>query len=185
MVDKSRTVNLSVLNVPLERESFFATLLRELSGCLQDVVGLAEAEGFVSVVGQRVGDRINGDYREALGQESLTREQVAAAMVDLKRRIDGDFYLIEENEKRLVFGNRRCPFGDAVIGRPALCMMTSNVFGVIASENLGFAKVELQETIAEGSAQCRVIVHLEPTVESERAPGRTYINSGGSAATES
>ena len=31
-----------------------------------------------------------------------------------------------------------------------MCMMTSNVFGHIAAENVGYAKVELQETIARG-----------------------------------
>jgi hypothetical protein len=29
-------------------------------------------------------------------------------------------------------------------------MMTSNVFGAIAAENLGYGKVELRETIAKG-----------------------------------
>lgn len=37
-------------------------------------------------------------------------------------------------------------------------MMTSNVFGMIAASNLGYAKVELQETIAKGASGCRVIV---------------------------
>ncbi len=31
-----------------------------------------------------------------------------------------------------------------------MCMMTSNVFGSIAAENLGYAKIELQETVATG-----------------------------------
>jgi hypothetical protein len=42
-------------------------------------------------------------------------------------------------------------------------MMTSNVFGSIAAENLGYAGVELERTIAEGHAGCRVVVHLRPT----------------------
>ena len=41
-------------------------------------------------------------------------------------------------------------------------MMTSNVFGVIAAENLGYARVVLEETIATGSPGCRVVVHLKP-----------------------
>ena len=42
-------------------------------------------------------------------------------------------------------------------------MMTSNVFGSIAAENLGYAGVELERTIAGGHAGCRVVVHLRPT----------------------
>ena len=38
---------------------------------------------------------------------------------------------MEENEDRIVLGNRRCPFGEKVLGRPSMCMMTSNVFGSI------------------------------------------------------
>jgi predicted ArsR family transcriptional regulator len=162
------------LPIDLDRDLFLRTLLRELSGTLQDVIGLDEASGFVSVVGQRVGDAINDAYRNALGVSGLNREQVAAVLVDLKRRIRGDFYVIEENEERIVFGNRACPFGDKVLGRPSLCMMTSNVFGSIAAENLGYAKVVLEETIALGAPGCRVVVHLQSTDAAQQLPGREY-----------
>jgi len=52
--------------------------------------------------------------------------------------------------------------------------MTSNVFGSIAADNLGYAKVELQETIAKGNTGCKVIVYLTPTDEAENAEGREY-----------
>lgn len=167
--------SLEILNVPLERDLFLRILIRELSGTLQDVVGVAEASGFVSVVGQRVGDLIDREYKAALGVSNLTREQVTDVLVDLKRRIQGDFYVIEETEEKVVFGNRICPFGDKVLDRPALCMMTSNVFGSIAAENLDYAKVELQQTIAKGDPGCRVVLYLKPTPESEAAEGREYV----------
>ncbi len=159
--------------VPLERDGFLRTLLRHLSGTLQDVVGLEEAEGFISVVGQEMGDQINGMYRDALAVKSLNVEQVTAVLVDLKRRIQGDFYVIEEDQHKIVFGNRACPFGDRVNGRPALCMMTSNVFGSIAAQNLGYAKVELQETIARGDGGCRIVVYLDAAA-GEQADGNEY-----------
>ena len=172
--DTTKTLPLQSLNVPLERDVFLRTLLRELSGTLQEVVGLDEAGGFVSVVGQRMGDQMNQDYRHALSVNSLNREQVSAVLVDLKRRIQGDFYVIEEDEDKIVLGNRACPFAEKVIGRPALCMMTSNVFGTIAAENLGYGKVSLEQTIAEGAPTCRVVVYLKPTPEAEAATGREY-----------
>ena len=171
----ARAVN--ELDLELERDVFLRTLIRELSGTLQDVVGLEEASGFVSVVGQRVGDHINAQYRSALQVDGLSREQVQEVLVDLKRRIKGDFHIIEANDERIVLGNRRCPFEDKVAGRPAMCMMTSNVFGVIAAENLGYAKVELQETLAQGHPGCRVVVHLKPTPETQAAKGREYFKS--------
>ena len=78
---------IATLPIPLERDVFLRNLIRELSGTLQDVVGLEEASGFISVVGQRVGDQINGEYRAALEVAQLSREQVAEVLVDLKRRI--------------------------------------------------------------------------------------------------
>lgn len=162
------------LNVPLDRDVFLRSLIRELAGTLEDVVGVSEASGFISVVGQTIGDQIDQDYKRALAVSNLTRAQVADVLVDLKRRIQGDFYIIEENENKIVLGNRACPFGDKVLGRPSMCMMTSNVFGAIAAENLGYAKVELQETIAKGQPGCRIVVHLKPTPEAEEAEGREY-----------
>jgi hypothetical protein len=58
-------------------------------------------------------------------------------------------------------------------------MMTSNVFGSIAAENLGYAKIVLDETIAEGHGRCVVRVFLQPTDESEAAVGREYVKGGG------
>jgi predicted ArsR family transcriptional regulator len=161
--------------VPLERDVFLRTLVRHLAGTLQDVVGVEEASGFVSVVGQRMGEEINTAYRRALALPSLSRDQVAEVLVDLKRRIQGDFFVLEQDEEKIVFGNRACPFAEKVVGRPAMCMMTSNVFGYIASDNLGYAKVSLEETIAQGASGCRVVVYLKPTPEAQSAEGREYV----------
>lgn len=162
------------LPIALDRDAFLRTLLRELAGTLQDVVGQDEASGFVSVVGQRIGDQINAEYRAALNVPALTREQVAAVLVDLKRRIQGDFYVLSADADKIVLGNRACPFGEKVLDRPTLCMMTSNVFGVIAADNLGYAKVAIEEAIARGDAGCRVTVYLRPTAEAQAALGREY-----------
>ena len=164
-------------DIPLDRDMFMRTLIRELAGTLENVVGVDEAVGFISVVGAAMGDTINASYRQALGVDNLSRPQVAEVLVDLKRRIDGQFYVIEENDERIVFGNRACPFGDKVDGRPSMCMMTSNVFGRIAAENLGQAKVELQRTIAQGHGDCRVVVHLLSDDATAMIDGREYFKS--------
>ena len=176
MDDSSPRPNpLAVLDVPLERDVFLRSLLRHLSGALEDVVGVKEAAGFVSIVGQRMGSEIDEAYRKQLHVSRLSREQVAQVLVDLKARIQGDFFVVEQTDDRIVLGNRACPFGDKVVGRPSLCMMTSNVFGSIAAENLGYAKVSLEQAIARGDAGCRVVVYLKPTEEAARADGREYV----------
>jgi predicted ArsR family transcriptional regulator len=161
-------------SVPLDRDVFLRTLIRELAGTLEEVVGVQDASGYISVVGRKIGEQMNRDYKAALGTSNLTREQVAAVLVDLKRRIQGDFYIIEESDEKIVLGNRLCPFAEKVIGRPSMCMMTSNVFGDIAAENLGYAKVVLNQTIAQGDPGCVVTVYLRQSAESDGAPGREY-----------
>jgi len=121
-----------------------------------------------------MGDEINRTYKSALAVSSLSREQVAEVLVDLKRRIQGDFYVIEEDDDKIVLGNRACPFGEKVIDRPTLCMMTSNVFGSIAADNLGYSKVVIEQAIARGDAGCRVVVYLKPTQEAQSSSGREY-----------
>ena len=164
----------STAEVPLDRDVFLRSLLRHLAGTLQKVVGLEEASGFVSVVGQEIGDEINQAYKQALSVSNLSREQVGEVLVDLKRRIQGEFFVIEQDDDKIVLGNTACPFAEKVVGRPALCMMTSNVFGSIAADNLGYAKVVIEQAIARGDAGCRVVVHLKSTPEAEAAQGREY-----------
>ena len=172
-------MDLKDLDVPLDRDIFLRSLIRSLSGVLEEVVGLKEASGFVSVVGQEIGAEINDAYRKELKVARLSREQVSRVCVDLKRRIEGDFYVIEESEERIVFGNRRCPFAEKVLGRASMCMMTSNVFGHVTAQNLGYAKVELNETIAKGDPGCRITVYLKPTESSSDAREYFQLDSPG------
>jgi hypothetical protein len=58
-----------------------------------------------------------------------------------------------------------------------MCMMTSNVSGVIVSENLGYARVLLEETVAKGDAGCRVVVRLRRERSEEAHAGREYVRS--------
>lgn len=157
----------------LDRDLFLRTLVRELAGTLEETVGLEDAAGYISVVGRRMGAWLDESYRAVLGVDRLDRDQVVAVHLDLKARIHGEFVLQESGAERLEYTNSRCPFEEKVLGRESMCMMTSNVFGLIAAENLGYAKVELAETIARGDGRCRVVVHLEPG-SGQHAQGREY-----------
>lgn len=155
-------------------DSFLRNLLSHLAGTLEEIIGVRDSSGFIAVVGQQVGEEVNQGYCQALKTDKLSRQQVAQSLIDFKHSIEGDFFIVEENEDRIVLGNHRCPFAHFVEGHPSLCMMTSTVFGVVASQNLGYAKVVLNETIAQGNAGCLVTIHLHQTEESELAEGREF-----------
>ncbi|MEL7039557.1 MAG: methanogen output domain 1-containing protein [Cyanobacteria bacterium J06592_8] len=165
------------LDLPIERDQFLRSIIRELAGTLQDIVGIEEAAGFLNVVGYRVGQHVNDIYHNSLQLPNLSREQVAAVLVDWKKRIKGDFFIIEESDEKIVLGNRKCPFAEEIEGREAMCVMTSNIFGVIAADNLGYARVELEDTIARGAHECRVVVYLKPNESSEEFAGQEYFKS--------
>lgn len=153
------------------KDLFLRSVLRELAGMLEQTVGEREAEAYVNYVGLSLGSAINATYRDAFAVSRLDPRQVAATLVDLKARIDGKFTIESMGAESIVLVNAACPFGDKVIGRPSLCRMTANVFGFVAAENLGYARVEIPEAIARGDSRCRVIVSLTksnaPAKESE------------------
>jgi anti-sigma regulatory factor (Ser/Thr protein kinase) len=146
------------------REAFLRALVVEMARTAAAGHGPAMVEEMVAQVGATVGGQMEDEYRRAravLGQ--LSAEQVAECYVRLKAAIDGDFYVISVSAERIVLGNRRCPFGETVRHAPALCRMTSSVFGGIAARNHGDAVVLLDERIAVGDPECRVTVLLRAT----------------------
>ncbi len=63
---------LAELHIPLERDLFLRTLIRELAGTLEDVVGFDEAAGYISLVGQNIGEWINNLYTGELAVDALS-----------------------------------------------------------------------------------------------------------------
>lgn len=163
------------------KEPFLLALAVQLARAVERQEGPTSAQEAVSFVGVSVGQQMEAEYRRARGTaDRLTADQLADCLVRLKAGIGGDFYVIEASDDRIVLGNRRCPFGDDVQRAPSLCRMTSSVFGGIAARNHGAASVVLEERIAVGDPECRVVVHLgEAPVEIRRtghhyrAPART------------
>ena len=153
----------------LDKDSFMRSVIRELAGILEETVGEQEAAAYVNHVGLLIGRALDREYRDACGTDRLDPGQVASALVHLKKRIDGGFSVESIDGTAITLVNTACPFGDKVIGRPSLCRMTANVFGHIAAENLGYARVGIHEAIARGDARCRVVVSIR---ERQDRPGR-------------
>ncbi|WP_049793358.1 methanogen output domain 1-containing protein [Conexibacter woesei] len=143
------------------KESFLRALVVQLAQAVEANEGPDAAAAAVAQVGADVGGRMEEEFRRVEGiTGELSPMQMADLYVRLKAAIDGDFYVIEADEERIVLGNRACPFGDVVRRAPGLCRMTSSVFGGIAARNSGGASVVLEERIALGDPECRVVVWL-------------------------
>lgn len=150
------------------REAFLRALVVQLSRAVERTAGPATGEDVVAQVGGTVGGQMELEYRlatEAVGR--LTPQQIGECYVRLKQAIGGRFSVAEATPERIVLVNTACPFGDAVRRAPALCRMTSSVFGGIAARNSdGAAAVVLEERIAVGDPGCRVVVYLGGAPES-------------------
>ncbi len=152
------------------RETFLRALVVQLSQAVEHTAGPDVGEEVVAQVGIAVGGQMEAEYR--LAQEVVGRlspDQLADCFVRLKHAIDGGFSVVEVTDQSIVLANTRCPFGDAVRRAPALCRMTSSVFGGIAARNSdGEAAVVLEERIAVGDPGCRVVVYLGATDDDAR-----------------
>lgn len=163
------------------KEAFLRALVVQLAQTVESAGGPSAAEAAVAQVGADVGGQMEAEYRATRGIAGrLTPQQLAECYVRLKHAIDGEFYVIEASEDCIVLGNRRCPFGDAVHRAPALCRMTSSVFGGIAARNCDHeARVVLEERIAIGDPQCRVSVYLDRPVVDDGVSHRYQAPRGG------
>ena len=63
-------MRLDEMDLALERDVFLRSLIRELSGVLEDAIGSKEGSGFVSVVRRSIGEWVNGEYRKACAFQS-------------------------------------------------------------------------------------------------------------------
>ncbi len=153
------------------KEAFLRALVVQLAQAVEATHGPAAAEAAVAQVGADVGGQMEAEYRQA--EEVVGRlrpEQIVDCYIRLKHAIDGGFHLLELDDDRIVLGNTACPFGDAVKRAPALCRMTSSVFGGIAARNAdGGAAVVLEERIAVGDPGCRVVVYLDRVADDPAA----------------
>ncbi len=151
------------------RQQFLLAVAVNLAQRIEFRAGPDEAASLINEVGTQVGYEFERSYRRDNGIEGqLTNEQMADLFVQLKSAIDGDFYVIEIEDDRIVLGNNKCPFGQVVQTAPSLCQMTSAVFGGIASRNRGTSRVKLDERIAVGDPGCRVVVEFSSVTASSQ-----------------
>ncbi len=159
------------------KEAFLRALVVQLAHTVAEQEGPDAAERVVAQVGADVGGQMELEYRTATGATGqLDPDRLAECFVRLKHAIDGGFFVVEIRDNVIVLENDRCPFGDAVRLAPALCRMTSSVFGGIAARSAERdATVRLEERIAIGDARCRVVIELDPTHEPGEPPrGHRY-----------
>lgn len=155
-------------------ESFAAHVVTELAQSLQSILGQSTANLAMSSAATTISHNVTKAYQDGSDTGQLTLDQVRDALIDLSKKVGGSFEVESFDEQQIKLIARSCPFGKSIAGKPALCMITSNVFGRMVADNLGYARVELQNTLADGDRRCRVVIHLTPDDSGLPSKDREY-----------
>ncbi|WP_394218864.1 methanogen output domain 1-containing protein [Halobacillus trueperi] len=150
--------------VNLSGTIFLSKLIAQYAHLHSRTVG-SKAEEYIRQLGIKTGEWLESFYGEK-GQ-AWTPDRYARVIVDLKNSIGGHFEISEVHEDRVIVKATACPFGEAVQDAPHLCMMTSSVFGGVASRRMGYGKVNLRKRIAVGDKGCEVAIYFKPTEEED------------------
>lgn len=153
------------LSTTINPVGFFQTLVSHMTQTMHHVLGEDHAEAFLSIVSQQLGDQVNQNYQQALHVDQLDQEQVVAVIMDFKKRIGGEFYVIDEYPDRLILGNRHCPFAPLIEDQPMFCQVTANFIGTISADNLGYARVNVDQSMAQGHDHCQITIFWHPNDE--------------------
>ncbi|MYL49832.1 Fis family transcriptional regulator [Halobacillus litoralis] len=143
---------------------FLSKLIAQYAHLHSRTVG-SKAEEYIRQLGIKTGEWFESFYDEK--GRAWTPDQYARVIVDLKNSIGGHFEISEVHEDHVIVKASACPFGEAVHDAPHLCMMTSSVFGGMASRRMGYGKVNLRKRIAVGDRGCEVAIFFKPTEEEE------------------
>ena len=144
---------------PLPRPSTAASVYTPLSvaGDLADELSAGRTlEEAAAVAGATLAEQVTLTSPLTAGDPAAMSE----LFLEAEGHLGGDFRLVAVDDRRAVFANRRCPFGASV--RPDMCRFTSGLAGGIAARLGGGAEVTLDERLALGDPQCRLVVDLAP-----------------------
>ncbi|MGD2118321.1 MAG: sigma 54-interacting transcriptional regulator [Chromatiales bacterium] len=161
----------------LTPERYLHLFIEQAGGMAQGVT-CSTLEAFIQKIVLNSSEVLEDIYRNSHGiKGTLSMQQFGELLVNLKNTIGGQFEVAQLDDDCLRLTTRKCPFGSSVESAPALCHMTSSIFGGIAARNYGYAKVELKKRIALGSDHCDICIHRNPK-NCEDVIGDEYFSDG-------
>jgi len=149
--------------VTLNREGYFNDTILKLGSEFNDAASKKKMKNAAISTAKKIEEQ----YKKFHGADKLNYTQVIESLVDAQRKIGGNFIVIERTEAIIILKNTKCPFGEKV--KPCLCATTSALCGVMTARNLGYSRVILKKTIAKGSTECLIYIHLKKTEDKDKA----------------
>jgi predicted ArsR family transcriptional regulator len=106
------------------------------------------------------GKEVSDIYKKFHNTTKLTKTQLIDSIIDAMNKLGAHFSLISQDKEKIVFRNSKCLFGSEIKKCPLLCITTSSIVGKIIAENLGYSRVELKRSIANGANEDIMRVYL-------------------------
>ncbi|MBW2989828.1 hypothetical protein KY358_05935 [Candidatus Woesearchaeota archaeon] len=150
--------------VTLNREAYFNDALVDVVSQFSD----PQSQSNIKKAAISSAKRVEEQYKKFHGTDKLNFTQVIDSLADAQKKIGGKFIVVERTENVIILRNIKCPFGARIKKAPALCATTSALCGVMTARNLGYSKVVLKKTIAKGSNECLIHIHLKKTGETDK-----------------
>lgn len=145
--------------VTLNKENYLNDIILNLSKEFNDEISKKRIKQAAIATAKKIEEQ----YKHFHGVNKLNYTQVIDSLINAQKKIGGNFAIAERKEDVIILRNTKCPFGERVKKAPCLCATTSALCGVMTAGNLGYSKVILKRTIAKGSTECLIYIHLKKT----------------------
>jgi len=134
--------------------------LKEMITGICENISTDQLKKAIEKIAIKIGQEISDIYRNFHNTAKLTKTQLIDSIIDAMNKLGAHFSLISEDKDKIVFRNSKCLFGNKIKRCQLLCLTTSNIIGKIVAENLGYSRVELKRTIANGYNEDIIRVYL-------------------------
>lgn len=126
-------------------------------------------------IGITLGRQASEQYRLVNGVSyPFSRKDYAHCLLSLKELWGWECVMLDESANSLSLRIPSCPFGSSAARGSELCELDSAMYGGIAAEQFGYAKVCLKRGCGTLPQNCLVTIHIRKTDESLAAQGETY-----------
>lgn len=147
------------VGLQITREKILELVVGGLSQELEGVVGKVEAQGYFTLVGKSIGDRLYKIYLDSLGVEELSKKQLFSVLLSLSSHMENQL-VISEDESSFEFSRTFAPLSGVQMDNRYLSMFACGVVGHITAQAIGHARVLLRDADEENPTKIRMQVFL-------------------------
>lgn len=155
--------------VNLNKELF----LKKITTYLASNIYKGEKKEALNKAGLDLSNYLERIYKEHYRVEKLSFDQVIDVIVDVYKKVGGNFKIIEKDSKKLLLRCKKSPFGEDIADSFILFNINAGIMGGLISKSKGYCKVCLKPA-SKDDGLYDILVFLKKNKESEEEEGVEY-----------